>query len=1026
MPRSGPPTTIFELYRSFKGQGGDSEHTHSVLTQAHWFASHADFDPKTGEALPQELTTFLAKLAKPVPAVPLRDRVWRITEHARPAVERLMQTLNETPRREHALLPVRSVRELDAGSFIKLSNRPGRTIREKLAGKPYLQAVRRFQSIDLPENRLLKAFLTRLVELLEFRRDYLGEQEDELVPRGHSWLLSDEGKAIGRWENLPPNNTLLAHRDYRRIWDAWRWMQTLDDDIAQDFAQLDAREETMQFWMDLGQMYRKGEHLFADMPVLFDYDVFTIRTWSPEPIVRKAARTIHRSTPKRAVAQAVCLDLAEVRPRFADSPTGSQALTETYLWQQWKNDSDTIDIALFKSDAAFLHPDATTIALPDLFFTDDSIPDHLRDRAARAFASQLRDTFTHDTLIWLVPDALNDFELDIIRRNLNARFPGSEPLPRAIAALFEQVDYARVTRDGYSVVVLDTLGGITCATKLVARFDTDLRNRLPETRGYYWERCPPVVLSKHDGIDEQRYDTVTVDATGKWHDKTLPERPEFIDPQRLTADPRIGHVAFCINVSNSPVAGGMRLHAFQARAGDIPLWRDQIPELAIKGYIDGFYLRFYLLSRGRTIEPIRSRAMRIPITERFTLPAGKRSYEFPLYQGENAAELRFSARLESPAFPLKTNTECDLILTFEYGDDEPYTLVFAPLDNSFPPVRVTWQRTEEVVITDAPAPVFPPTVSWDDLRHFPDVKRSRTTNLIQEMRSTTRNLNRWLQRNDDEAWGVIKRNMKGWCRFLFFSVWRDGRSLSDSGCSTECGRAAIDLLDALRRVIAHPHAHEYGILQYDMMVLLSAMHKDTPDDCVSWMFEQVECGLIRNHRAVGFALGDLSQHWQAYLLYLLLSHNDERALDPFAYAIWRAQKFLDRLSLVELQTLLTPLRVRLATLQPQQYADGIAIRAQPLELLLGLLRTRASADPDIRMLLQPHQKITKQCAEQIDRIEGIVAESGATLFSRVQINIQKPEGVRTPDLLYALRLYLTGSDGANAIHITGISDTDDD
>ena len=54
--------------------------------------------------------------------------------------------LTKVLRREQALLHVHAVRELDANSFIKLSNLPGRNIREKLAGKPYLQAVRRFQS----------------------------------------------------------------------------------------------------------------------------------------------------------------------------------------------------------------------------------------------------------------------------------------------------------------------------------------------------------------------------------------------------------------------------------------------------------------------------------------------------------------------------------------------------------------------------------------------------------------------------------------------------------------------------------------------------------------------------------------------------------------------------------------------------------------------------------------------------------------------------------------------------------------
>ena len=52
--------------------------------------------------------------------------------------------------------------------------------------------------------------------------------------------------------------------------------------------------------------------------------------------------------------------------------------------------------------------------------------------------------------------------------------------------------------------------------------------------------------------------------------------------------------------------------------------------------------------------------------------------------------------------------------------------------------------------------------------------------------------------------------------------------------------------------------------------------------------------------------------------------------------------------------------------------------------------------------------------------------SNIKLFSRVKINIQKPSGDRTPDLLYALRLYLTGDDGANAIHISSVSDGNTD
>ena len=154
--------TLPDLYADYRGTKGSHEAARILFEQSDWFCCAAEFDPKIGNALPQSLSSVLAKMAKYAPpslGELVRDRLWRITEHSRASVERLFRALNEGPRREQALLPIHAVRELDATSFIKLSNRPGRNIREKLAGNPYLQAVRRFQSVDLPENRLLKAFV---------------------------------------------------------------------------------------------------------------------------------------------------------------------------------------------------------------------------------------------------------------------------------------------------------------------------------------------------------------------------------------------------------------------------------------------------------------------------------------------------------------------------------------------------------------------------------------------------------------------------------------------------------------------------------------------------------------------------------------------------------------------------------------------------------------------------------------------------------------------------------------------------
>lgn len=1077
--------TLIELYQSQNSQGASRENARALLKQTHWFTINAEFDPKTGESLPQALSAFLAKVARPRTGGAIRDRLWRIAEHCRASVERLLRALNASPRREQALLPVRAVRELDANSFIKLSNRPGRTIREKLAGKPYLQAVRRFQSVNLPENRLLKAFVTRLAELLALRQDCLSEQEDELLPKIESWLLSDEAGAVDRWGNLPPNNTLLSHRDYRRVWDAWRWLQTLDDDITRDFSQLQAREKTIHFWNHYAQMWADGGHVFADMPVLFDYEKFEIRPWLSQLALKQATRKVSRDISAQEISKTVCVDLSVLRPRYA-ATTVAQSLPAAFLWQQWKNEDETVDIELFNSDAAYLHPDATSISLSALFFSKDNTPEHC-DRAVRAFASKLRDTFKGDSLIWLVPDFLNDFELEVTRRNINGRFPDAEPLPRSVAAVFEQIDYSKINRDGFSIAVVDTIGGKTCVIKLVARCDPELKKRLPETGGYFWERCPPVIIASKDSesAEGKGYDLVTVDDKGQWCDAIRPAKPQFIDSSSLKSDRRIGQFAFCINLTESPVVGGIRLHALQQRSGDIPLWRDQIPELSIKVMKDGHYQRFHLVSRGTTVKPIRGMSIPIPVHEDFTLPVGKPFYQFPLFQGENADDLGFSARLDSPAFPLKEIAVCKLNLTFEYGADEPYKLVFSPIDNSFPPSRATWRRTEELIISDAPAPEYPAAMSWEELRRVPKSDGSETSDLLDWIVNGVTQLDKELFRttgeitsiwhvdqygahytfvrcDDSDRVFIHESNFAGGFSYedfgvgdkvtfalqeggrghsgrkvagadykepprsliesirkrLYFpmiQVWRDGRSISDAGCPSEFTDAMRVNIKYLASLLQHDGIP--SLVQCEVVFLLACMHKDMPDECVQWITTQVKNGNIRDVQAVGFALGDVSEQWQEYALSELVAHPTEDALRVFAYAIWREQHFVEKFNFAELQTTLAVLHKVLM--------NTARAAAWQLELLLGLLRTRASANPEIKMLLQPHQKTAKELAKQVERVTEIVAQSNVPLFSRVQINLQKPQGDCTPDLLYALRLYLTGEDGANAIHIKGVSDNAD-
>ena len=1097
-----------EIYRAY---GEDSEmgaRACQLLEQQHWYSSIAEFDPKTGAALPLGFDAVLRRQARLHPqangaeTICIRDRLWRIVDHSRTSVERIFESLIESPRREQAILPIRDVRELNATSFIALSRRPGRNVREKLAGRPYMQAVRRYQSVDLPQNRLVKEFVTQLAERLELRKKHL-KHEDELLGTIYRWLRSDEAQAIPRWENLQPNNTLLSHRDYRRVWDAWRWLQALDDEIGSDDQRLEAREATVEQWKGYGEAYSSGQTLFGDMPVFFDYARFAITPWIDDPILQPTSSVDRSADDNAEVPAPACVDLAYVRPRYAAHGSPEDAsLPEAFVWQRWAGDDrrEFVDLELFGADAAVLHPDSTRVSSADLFFATD-IDESLLDWAAHAFARRLSRTFTNPVLVWLVPDVVNDFQLQVLRRNLNTRFSGAEPLPRSVAAVFEQVDYPAIRNDGFTVLVVDAAGGTTYATKLIASYDAELQDRVPETRGFYWERSPHVTI----GSDEAPRDPLTeipyidyIDGDGHWHDAAPVRRPDPVDQEALRNHPEIGEFDLCIMLSESPVSGGIRFHDLQQRAGNIPLWRDHIPELAIKARVNGIYQKFYLVDKETSIRPVRGVPVPIQVNKYFHLPPKKPSPEFPLFQGRNEDNLGYVARLESPSFPLPEETPCRLVMTYTYGADDPYRLIFEPLNKSFKPVQVKWRPKTEEVTNDAAAPKYPRPATWAELqthrkagRDLPDWAARKTEELVNKFRAfdeisrgtvtsgwkdrgrgyftfakrnyesdihiSERNLARGESRDtifigDDVYFVVIERSDRGpeakfvaksaaavngaifkdaaefirrFLRFPYIRIWSDGRSLADPECPDPFRREMSGLLPKLERVLQWKHATPE--VRDEIRFLFSCVHKDMPGS-ISKRFA-TGGDFSGDRRKVGFTLGDLSQPWQQDILRSHLSKVDAAALTIFARAIWRNEGFVHALGAADVE------KIARRTIDAIKRFNRNKVFTSPevtsftdhCELLLGLLRTRDSTDPEIKTLLQPSQGITKEIAEQVEQATASLAGESVRLKSRVQVADlpEKQEGDDTPDILYALRLYLTGEEEANAIRVTDVSDGED-
>lgn len=1087
---------LSEVYRAF---GEDSEagtQARLLLDQQHWYASIAEFDPKTGDALPLGFDELVRRVADRAESTEIRDRLWRIVDHCRLSLEHIFASLSENPRRKQAYLPIRDVKELNATSFIALSRRPGRNIREKLADKPYMQAVRRYQSVDLPQNRLVKEFVTQLAELLELRAQYL-DHEDALLGDIYRWLRSDNAQLIGRWDSLPPNNTLLSHRDYRRVWDAWRWLQVLDEAIEHDVTQLNARAATVAMWEAFGRAYTAGGTLFGDMPVLFDYDAFAIEPWT-RPIARAGSgegRPVHDSAP---VDTPACVDLTHVRPRYASRGATSTVSQELYVWQRWKRGSDAADLELFNADIAVLHPDATTVSCPDLFFSRD-LDESLLDWAAHSFALRLSKSFTNSTLVWLFPDFLNDFQLQIARRSLNARFPEAAPLPRSVAAVFDQIEYAKIKAEGFRVVVVDSAGGTTYATSLIARHDQELQERVPETRGFYWERSPHVTLHRDGKTHNPLIEVSRVDAEGRWNDHEPVIGLQRVSQEALHPHPQIGGFDIAITIPESPVRGGLRLLELQDLAGDIPLWRDHIPELSIKVFRGRRYEPFVLVDRDTPIRPLRGAAVPIPVVKNFTLPAGKAYFQFPLFQGKDPDDLGYVARLDSPVFPLATDTICRLTMTYTYGADDPYRLVFEPLDGSFKQVQVKWRPKGDEIITDAPAPGYPTPLTWSELQHTYYAQKDRwndylewvtsaTTRLLDDIENPTVTETRqrsgtierdWMEDRNGKrftfAGGVFvhesalrdgvtsaelsrgdllyydlaesadgrpaARNVsihptttrqrkpvdagriRAGLYVPYIKTWGDARSIEDPDCPPAFRSSILTLAPRLEQAMRSTSTPSE--VQREIRFLLCCMHRDMPES-VRHNLAAGSTARVLDERAYAFALGDLSQDWQYSLFLEIWKRADVQMLSVLAQAIWRTERFgraFDRPALEWLgEVLLAAMRQTNAV---ERVGKGDVSRlTQYCELLLGLLRSRDSEVPDTRLTFQPYQELTKSLAEEVDVTAALIERSGLEVRSRVEIADlpEKSEGDSTPDLLYALRLYLTGDVGAYAIRVTGVND----
>lgn len=254
-----------------------------------WLNRILDFDQESGDALSDDLTHFLDKNYEFFQNDKSDKNVFDYVHNILSYSGRSLFHIFDSPRKEilrfHEQMKIYQAHEIDSAGIIEICRRPGRTVREKIAVKPSVLAVKRQQSIDTLENRLLKKLIVKLTYILEERNDTyseLGREDDDsalpvLYTRFCRWLKSDEAEEIGEWQKLPPNNILLCDKFYKKIWRTWRFLLDLDDFVQEDFEKLNELLAAFIYWSTVSYLQHRGCKI-KQAPLNFDSKNFFIET----------------------------------------------------------------------------------------------------------------------------------------------------------------------------------------------------------------------------------------------------------------------------------------------------------------------------------------------------------------------------------------------------------------------------------------------------------------------------------------------------------------------------------------------------------------------------------------------------------------------------------------------------------------------------------------------------------------------------------------------------------------------------
>lgn len=209
------------------------------------------------------------------------DLVYQICCICRNPLSKITSNIRSNFVREHTMQRIGSSLELDSKSMEWISKLPGRNIREKLSGKTHLLGVKRANTYNTQENRILKAFVDLLYpKLQECEDEFFGKflpsaDQDRYSTISDVFSIVDAFKrsdayiSIDKPISLIPNNVLLNDKYYSVMYRCWKLLHKMEAQNNEFIENLDTLLLDVIALATHGSLYQSKRLLLPEQPCIF-------------------------------------------------------------------------------------------------------------------------------------------------------------------------------------------------------------------------------------------------------------------------------------------------------------------------------------------------------------------------------------------------------------------------------------------------------------------------------------------------------------------------------------------------------------------------------------------------------------------------------------------------------------------------------------------------------------------------------------------------------------------------------------